>query len=121
MIAVFFAQLEQALRADPAFASDWQGVIAVEVGADWWYVRTTGNIAQPECVHGIWGGGPDLTVHVATEAAWLGATTAPETIPAMADAGQISTDDADSQAFTLARFGAMVELRNAWVLAHPLG
>lgn len=121
MIVAFFAQLQHALRADPAFASDWQGVMAIEVGAEWWYVRTTANVPQPECVHGIWAGGPDLTVHVATEAAWLGATTAPETIPAIAAAGLITTDDPDAQAFTLARFGAMVELRNAWVLAHPLG
>lgn len=119
MILAFFEQLQAALRDDPAFAADWQGVMAIVVVDDPWYVSTTGNIPAPMCVHGEWGGGPDLTVRVASIAAWTGLTTAPETIPAMADAGQVTTDDPDAQAFTLARLGAMVELRDAYLLAHP--
>jgi hypothetical protein len=120
MIALVFAQLQAALRDDLPFASSWQGVMALDVEGDRWYVSTTGNIPAPVCVRGEWAGGPDLTIHVASQPAWVGLTTAPETIPAMAAAGQITTDDEGSAAYALARLGAMMELRMAYVAEHPI-
>ena len=115
----FFTQLQMALRDDPAFVAGWPGVLGVYVDGDPWYVAMTTNIGPAVCAHGEWPGDADLVVRVATHTAWTAIVADPSTIPAIADAGLIVTDDPDSQSFTLARLGAMIELRNAWVLAHP--
>lgn len=123
MIAVFFAQLEQALRDDPVMVDAWRGVIAFEIGHDWWYVRTTENAGQPECVHGQWIGGPDRTIHIATEDAWTAVLADPETIVPVSQAGLITADEYDEESYrmVLGHFAALIYSRSAWVLAHPLG
>lgn len=121
MILAFFQQLEMALRDDEVLTDSWRGVMAVEVGDDWWYVRTTANAGQPECVHGYWAGGPDRVVHVATEDAWQAVLADPESVRAVSAAGLITVDEYDdeSRRMVLDHFAALVWARNAYIAAHP--
>ena len=118
MDAVFFEQLQAALRADPP---EFNGVLDIETPGGWWYVATTGNLPAPVCAPGHWGGGADFTVHVATEAAWTGSTTAPATLPAIVAAG-LATLDAppESEAFVWTLWGVYLQRRIDYVAAHPL-
>lgn len=117
MYAVFFEQLQAALRADPP---EFVGVIDVETPGGWWYVATVGNIPAPVCAPGHWSGGADFTVHVPTEPAWAGSVTSPTTLPAIVASG-LATLDAppESAEYVWQLWGIYLQRRIDFMAANP--
>ncbi|HQR18325.1 MAG TPA: hypothetical protein PK948_08130 [Gemmatimonadales bacterium] len=118
MYALIFEQMQAALRDDP---SDWAGVIDVETPAGWFYVATVSNIGLAVCAPGHWPAGADITIRVLTTDAWTGSVTSPETLPAIVDAGLVTTDDPDPRGakFAYERWGVYLQKRADYVAAHP--
>ena len=114
--ALFFTQLQAALRDDPP---EWQGVIDVRAAGAWYYVATTNNIGPAVCHAGQWPGGADITIEV-NEPAWSGSVTAPATLPVLYAAGQVTIADSVEPSFALTLWGIYLQKRIDYVVAHPL-
>lgn len=108
----FFSQLQAALRDAPP---EWRGVIDVYSPDGWWYVSSN---ATPVCIEGRWPGGADITIIVG-EPAWTSSALAPETLPTLYAAGQVSIGESADPDVALALWGEYLTKRRAWIVAHP--